>query len=276
MSAWCGPNGGIRRHRGGRKRDHTTAERAGVTFSRTAVPRQPDPKYGCNNQRMDTSKAAGAADGIAAVNAVDRRIAFICGLHRSGTSVLHRLLASHPLVSGFANTGVPEDEGQHLQSVYSPAKSFGGPGRFGFNARAHMDETHALASRVNAERIFTEWARHWDLGARLLIEKSPPNLVRTRFLQALFPNALFVIVMRHPIAVACATEKWRRWDGIERLIEHWLVCHEKLEADIPHLTRSIVVRYESLTAAPDQRWRTFFLNGPRPGARRGAREARYQ
>jgi len=192
------------------------------------------------------------------VNDVDRQIVFICGLHRSGTSVLHRLLASHPSVSGFANTGVPEDEGQHLQSVYSPAKSFGGPGRFGFNARAHMDETHALASRVSAERIFADWARHWDLEARVLIEKSPPNIVRTRFLQALFPNALFVMVMRHPIAVATATEKWRRWDGIERLIEHWLVCHEKFEADKPHLTRSIVVRYEGLTAAPDQTLASIF------------------
>ena len=35
----------------------------------------------------------------------------------------------------------------------------------------------------------------------VLVEKSPPNLVRTRFLQALFPDARQIVVTRHPIAV---------------------------------------------------------------------------
>jgi len=48
---------------------------------------------------------------------VSLRIVFVAGLHRSGTSLVHRCLAAHPDVSGFADTGVPEDEGQHLQTV---------------------------------------------------------------------------------------------------------------------------------------------------------------
>jgi hypothetical protein len=46
------------------------------------------------------------------------RLVFIGGLHRSGTSIVHRCLSDHPDVSGFQSTGVWEDEGQHLQSVY--------------------------------------------------------------------------------------------------------------------------------------------------------------
>ena len=52
----------------------------------------------------------------------DHTYVFVGGLHRSGTSLLARSLEAHPSVSGFRDTGVPEDEGQHLQSVY-PAGS---------------------------------------------------------------------------------------------------------------------------------------------------------
>ena len=57
-------------------------------------------------------------------------LVFVGGLHRSGTTPLARALSAHPDISGFSNTGVPEDEGQHLQDVYPPAYVLGGPGRF--------------------------------------------------------------------------------------------------------------------------------------------------
>ena len=50
-----------------------------------------------------------------------QQLVFVGGLHRSGTSLVHRCLAEHPSASGFRNTGVWEDEGQHLQTVYLPA-----------------------------------------------------------------------------------------------------------------------------------------------------------
>jgi hypothetical protein len=50
-----------------------------------------------------------------------QRLVFVGGLHRSGTTLLGRLIAQHPDVSGFAETGVPADEGQHLLSVYPTA-----------------------------------------------------------------------------------------------------------------------------------------------------------
>ena len=84
----------------------------------------------------------------------------------------------------------------------------------------------------------------------VLVEKSPPNLIRTRFLQALYPEARQIVVMRHPIAVACATQKWS-WSSYTSLIEHWLVCHELLIADAQHLPGLLVLRYEEFVADPD-------------------------
>jgi hypothetical protein len=178
------------------------------------------------------------------------KFVFLCGLHRSGTSPLFRILREHPEVSGFRNTGVPEEEGQHLQTVFQPAKAYGGPGRFGFVPEAHLTEESALITPESRQQLFEEWSKHWDLTKTCLLEKSPPNLIRTRFLQAIFPDSYFVVISRHPIAVALATWKWAG-SSLESLMEHWLHCHRLFEQDRPHLRRVRVIKYEDLIRATD-------------------------
>ncbi len=183
------------------------------------------------------------------VDPASHRLVFIGGLHRSGTTLLGRCLAEHPFVSGFSDTGVPADEGQHLQSVYPPARTYGGPGKFGFAAEAHLTESSQLVSPENAARLLEEWAPHWDLDRPVLVEKSPPNLIRTRFLQALYPESSFIVVTRHPIAVSLATQKWSK-TSLSSLLEHWVVSHRTFAGDRPHLSRIQVIRYEDLVANP--------------------------
>lgn len=181
---------------------------------------------------------------------IERKIAFVSGLHRSGTSLLFKALRDHPQISGLANTGIREDEGQHLQPIYPTAKQFGGPGRFGFVPEAYLDENSPLVSAANAQQIFDAWAAYWDVSKAVLLEKSPPNLIRSRFLQALFPNAAFVVVLRHPLAVSFATRKWKKIE-IGRLVEHWLVCYERFLADQPLLRNSLVLKYEDFVDKPE-------------------------
>ena len=78
----------------------------------------------------------------------EQRLVFVGGLHRIGTTPLARCLAAHPQISGFEHTGVEEDEGQHLQTVYPPARAHGGPGRFALSAAAHLTETSPLLTRI--------------------------------------------------------------------------------------------------------------------------------
>lgn len=141
-----------------------------------------------------------------------------------------------------------EDEGQHLQSVYPPGIAYGGPGKFGLEPEAHLTDTSDLITTGNRLRLFAEWKRYWDLEKPVLLEKSPPNLIRMRFLQKLFPDSFFIVVTRHPIAVSYATQKWN--PSLPELIEHWLVCHEKFEQDRQHIRRLLVLRYEDFVEEP--------------------------
>lgn len=208
---------------------------------------------------MEAYPAPSETRELASRHIKDHHFVFICGLHRSGTSVLFRSLRDHPDISGFENTGSFEDEGMHLQSVYMPSGAYGGAGAFGFHPEAHLTEESPLVTPENREKMFGEWSPYWDLTKKYLLEKSPPNIIRTRFLQAMFPESSFIVMMRHPLAVSYATRAWYRhfrinWRSLSSIVEHWLVCHEIFMKDRNSLrNRPLIIKYEHFVAEP-QRW----------------------
>lgn len=174
---------------------------------------------------------------------------FLAGHHRSGTSLLHEILREHPLISGFSQTGVPQDEGQHLQNIYSTAKANGGPGKYIFNKNSYMNEDHSLATKQSAAAILQQWEKFYDKSCAYYIEKSPPNLIRTRFLQKIFPNSKFVVIFRHPLAVSYATRKMSK-TSIDNLIDHTLLGYEIFVSDMPYLKNIYMLRYEDFVVNP--------------------------
>jgi len=177
------------------------------------------------------------------------KFVFISGLHRSGTSILHRVLSTSSDISGFNNTGVPEDEGQHLQSVFKAAKYFGGPGKFAFNGDARLNENSSLISSQNKNKLLNEWGNFWDKEKPIWIEKSPPNIIRTRFFQSLFPEAYFITIIRHPVAVSLATQKWSK-TSYDSLINHWITAHKIYQQDRTKLRNEFFFSYEYMVNYP--------------------------
>lgn len=166
------------------------------------------------------------------------------------------------------------DEGQFLQNVYAPSgtkrklwpirylrhvfpgwvtrRGYGGPGRFGFDPGSWLTETSPLATSANAESILDAWKPYWELDRRLLLEKSPPNMLRTRFLQELFPDSYFIVLMRHPIPISYATRRWTKMRPLYYLFKHWTVCYERFIRDRPHLAQVFTMYYEDFVKAPQQ------------------------
>ncbi len=120
----------------------------------------------------------------------------------------------------------------------------------GFDRHAYLTETSPLAAPEKADMLFRDWARYWDVSKPVLIEKSPPNVIRMRYLQASFPDSHFILIARHPIAAALATKKWCGRNPVPGIIANWAVCYDRALKDAEKLKSFSVVRYEDLVKDP--------------------------
>lgn len=177
------------------------------------------------------------------------RPVFICGLHRSGTTLLHDYILAHYNVSYFQSAKVPENEGQFLQDIYMAERPFGGPGAFAFYPQmqfaAVKNPDRALRT---GKRLLAQW-NSWASGdSPILLEKSPPNIVRIPYFRSLFPDARFVVWTRDPRAVSLSTRKWHKLP-VSQLMAHWNTAYMKAFQDLGD--DCILVRYEDFCEDPD-------------------------
>ncbi|WP_290526323.1 sulfotransferase [Alcanivorax sp.] len=75
------------------------------------------------------------------------------------------------------------------------------------------------------------------------------TFLRTRFFQKLFPNSKFIVILRHPLAVSFATQKWSK-TSIKSLLDHTLLGYEIFMNDMGYLRNVYVLRYEDFVANP--------------------------
>jgi len=179
------------------------------------------------------------------------RFVFIGGLPRSGTTLLAAELARSPGVANLEGIGPVADEGQYVQDVYTTQQQAGGIDRFAYAAAMHLTEDSPLATPASRTALWEAWSPHWDTTQRVLVEKTPSNLLKMRFLQAVFPGASFVVLVRHPVAEAMALRA-RGWSHrpVARLVDHWVHAHQVMAADLPRVDSVVVVRYEDLVTRP--------------------------
>src|SRR5215472_17026574 len=130
--------------------DHKTAV---DTLSSTPAPQKPN------------LGAVEISGGITQIQFV-----FVCGMPRSGTTILAKEIARLANCTGFENTGVIMDEGQYLQDVYLTEWACGGAGRFGFAPEAHLTENSPLLTPANVDRLRQSWETYWHKNKRICVE----------------------------------------------------------------------------------------------------------
>ena len=163
---------------------------------------------------------------------------FLVGLNNSGTSILSRILASHPRVRALPN------EGQLLSPAFPSAPRLG-VGRL-WTKRLDVFRWTEESDPGSALRARFDWAYHFAPGPGILLEKSPPDAIRARWLQANFRPSRFVALTRHPYAV-CEGIRRRTGALIREAAEHWKRGNEILLDDVEQLDRSLLLTYEGLT-----------------------------
>jgi hypothetical protein len=168
---------------------------------------------------------------------------FLLGCNNSGTTLLVETLQSHPLIRNFPR------EGQRLTSAI-PNSGPLGIGRV-FTQKLDLFRQIETDSGSCVPRLRYDWAYFSDPRPGIRLEKSPPNTLRSRWLQRYFTPSRFLVLVRNPYAV-CEGIARRRGHSIEEAAIHWRTVHEVLSNDMPHLEQRLVVSYEDFCESPLQ------------------------
>tara|TARA_R110000868_G_scaffold1157_5_gene8862 strand:- start:10528 stop:12324 length:1797 start_codon:yes stop_codon:yes gene_type:complete len=111
---------------------------------------------------------------------------FLVGFPRSGTTLLDQIIDAHPDFHVI-------EEMPMLRAVRDAAKDFQG----GYPASLeHMTEAQRGALREIYWRALEEEGA--DVGAKIIVDKMPLNLIHVGLIARVFPEAKFILALRHP------------------------------------------------------------------------------
>lgn len=172
------------------------------------------------------------ADGQRAL----RKPAFVISSVRSGSTLLRVLLDSHSQIHAPHET--------HLKDIRVEVRS-----KYAERAlKASQLEHTELQAQLWDRYLARELAR---TGKPQLVNKCPSDAFIVDEIQAAWPDARFVYLLRHPAAIARSRAKLRPMDSEERnweMVERYVTAVERARQTHDGLT----VRYEDLTADPER------------------------
>jgi hypothetical protein len=175
---------------------------------------------------------------------------FIIGPMGSGTTLMRLIVDSHENIAVAQETSIMR---AYLAHRWIPFHRHGGDwyGRLGWSEdeldlRMH-DFYSGMFERFAAEQGKQRWG-----------DKTPWHAWHVRELRRVFPDAVFLALVRHPGAVAASvSERFRQtWGGA---VSHWVnTTTEQVQRGIEQGDRLLMVRYEDLVLQPEKTLREVF------------------
>lgn len=174
----------------------------------------------------------------------DKTWLFLVGCYNSGTTLLAELLGNHPEISALPT------EGHFITDQFVKDYDIGLPRMW--VEREDLFRLNEDDEGPDPLRLTKEWAMRLDCRKPVLLEKSPPNSAKTRWLQKHFENVHFVGIIRDPYAVSEGITRKAdpmhlpdSWP-IEMSAYQWMRSNQVLQQDAEHLKRFMWVTYEEL------------------------------
>jgi hypothetical protein len=158
----------------------------------------------------------------------ENKYLFILCPPASGSTLLYQILKTSPQASAF------DGEGQALIPSILFTKDRWKPEKV-----------------ISWDTAREKWIENWNLDKPVLVEKSPPHLVRAKQLETYFPGSHFIIMMRNPYAFCEGIKRrWGRKYTFRNIAKFWLICAGYQMENIRTLKNSLWFTYEDLTADP--------------------------
>lgn len=123
------------------------------------------------------------------------------GNFRSGTTLLHKLISAHP----------------DVVALYEPVGLwlYADPGR-------EDDEFEEQDATDKVKKYIRNWFLEYQRqnGNRIIVEKTPHNILRIPYIRAIFPEAHFLYIVRNPLSFVSSVElKWQQPATRKRLVK---------------------------------------------------------
>lgn len=178
----------------------------------------------------------------------NKKWVFLVGCYNSGTTLLADLLGDHPEISALPT------EGHFITDQFIKDYDVGLPRMW-----VQREDLFYLTENdqgPDVVRLKKEWAMRLDAQKQVLLEKSPPNTAKMRWLQKHFENAHFVGIVRNGYAVAEGISRKAEphhlkagWP-IEMSAYQWARSNEVMLEDAKRLKKFFLVKYEDLAKDP--------------------------
>lgn len=186
-------------------------------------------------------------------------VVHIHGLHHSGTGYLRQrtydALGGKEQATLHLGTGKPQDEGQHLQSIFPPFKKrlfmkICGNGTI-WDAYNCPQLLLLAKNDSNKLKVFEEWSQFWDMTKPFLIQKTPTLDVAFLEQMKIHPT-VHVLSIRHPLSWYPPVRFHGAGDAFSLLLS-WTNVWATVLGQLRHAVRSfVVVNYEALVGDEDK------------------------
>jgi hypothetical protein len=142
-----------------------------------------------------------------------------------------------------AHSQIHSPHEMHLRSIKVDVT-----GKYGDKALAEVK-----LDRAELNHVLWDWYLHRELattGKKLLVNKTPNDVFIAERIRACWPDARFIYLLRHPVAVAQSRARLRPQDSDEQNIGRVLKYAEAVER-ARQTWEGHTLRYEDLTADPE-------------------------